>query len=182
VTRENASVVRTEVDDYEAELRELIREYYEFADELARDYFEELTGIAIDEAVESDIDRLASADVDGPLFVALDGSDADDPEADRRVVGSVQLKRLDATTAEVKRLYVAPAYRGEGLGRELMETLVAGAERDGFRTLRLGVGPYLETAQSLYEDLGFEYTTRYDRSNAPEAITDEWHFMRLDLA
>jgi ribosomal protein S18 acetylase RimI-like enzyme len=166
------SVVRTEVDGHESDLRALLLEYYEFADAKAQERFDELTGIDVEAAVESDIDRLAGADVDEPLFLALDGD---------RIVGSVQLKRLGPTTAEVKRLYVRPDYRGDGLGRRLVADLVDGADRDGFETLRLGVGPYLDAARALYEDLGFEYTSRYEQSNAPEAVTDEWGFMALSL-
>lgn len=185
MTGEDAAVVRTEVDGYEADLRDLLRDYFEFADERATDHFEELSGIDAGDAADADIDRLVSAKVDEPLFLALVGSGEVETEAveeNAEIVGTVQLKRLDQTTAEVKRLYVVPARRGEGLGRRLMEAVLDGATEEGFSTLRLGVGPYLETAQSLYEDLGFEYTSRYDRSNAPEAVTDEWNFMRYSLA
>ena len=169
---DDVAVVRTEVDGHESALREVLLDYYEFADAKARDRFDELTGIDVEAAVESDLDRLASADVDEPLFLARDGD---------RIVGTVQLKRLDESTAEVKRLYVVPAYRSEGLGRRLMRALVDAAADDGFATLRLGVGPYLERAQSLYADLGFEFTPPYEASQAPPEIRDEWHFMRLSL-
>lgn len=170
---EDAFIVRTELEGHESALRELLREYFAEADERALDWFEdELSGIDVAEAVQSDIDRLATAEVDEPLFLARVGG---------RTVGCVQLKRLDATTAEVKRLYVAPTYRGEGLGRRLVEALLDGAADDGFTTLRLGVAPYLEKARSMYRDLGFEFTPPYEQSQAPEEIHDEWRFMRLSL-
>lgn len=170
---EDASIVRTELAGHESDLRELLREYFAEADERALERFgDELSGIDVDEAVEADLDRLATAAVDEPLFLA---------RADGRTVGCVQLKRLDETTAEVKRLYVTPRYRGEGLGRRLVEELLDGAAADGFTTLRLGVGPYLKKAQELYRDLGFECTPPYEQSNAPEEIRDEWGFMRLSL-
>jgi ribosomal protein S18 acetylase RimI-like enzyme len=164
---------RTTVDGHESALRELVAEYYEKADEWARDYFpEELDGLDIEEAVEEDISRLQTADIANPLFVALDGD---------TLAGSVQLKRLDESTAEVKRLYVRPQYQSEGIGRRLMETVIEEADEDGFDTLRLGVGPYLERAQRLYESLGFEFTPPYPQTGAPEAIHDDWCFMRLDV-
>ena len=170
---EDASIVRTELEGHESDLRELLREYFVEADERALEYFDdELSGIDVDGAVEDDLDRLASAAVDEPLFLA---------RADGRTVGNVQLKRLDGTTAEVKRLYVTPAHRGEGWGRRLMEELLDGAADDGFTTLRLGVGPYLKKARALYQDLGFEFTPPYEQTNAPEAVHDEWGFMRLSL-
>lgn len=170
---EDASIIRTELEGHESDLRELLREYFVEADERALEYFDdELSGIDVDGAVEDDLDRLATAAVDEPLFLA---------RADGRIVGNVQLKRLDDATAEVKRLYVTPEYRGEGLGRRLVEELLDGAADDGFTTLRLGVAPFVEKARVLYEDLGFEFTPPYEQSNAPEAVRDEWGFMRLSL-
>lgn len=187
------SVVRTDLDGYESALRELLWDYFEEADQRALDYFDDyLSGADVEADVAADIDRLADPTIEEPLFLALAGDDsaashptASHPTAsqpaENRIVGNVQLKQLDETTAEVKRLYVVPEYRGEGLGRRLVEQLVAGAADDGFETLRLGVGPYLETARSLYEDLGFEYTLPYEQTGAPEVVHDEWRFMRCSL-
>jgi GNAT superfamily N-acetyltransferase len=170
---EDVSVVRTELDGHESVLRELLLDYFEVADELAVEHFESLSGIDVEEAAQSDLDRLADADVVEPLFLARE---------DDRIVGTAQLKRLDQTTAEIKRLYVVPSHRGESFGRRLMDRILDEAAEDGFETLRLGVGPYLEPARALYEDLGFEYTPPYDRSQVPPEIRDEWKFMRFSLA
>lgn len=172
MTTTDVSVVRTDLDGFESRLRPVLGDYFEWADERAVEHFEELSGIDVQSAVESDLNRLATPAFEKPLFLAL---------ADDEIVGMVQLKRLSASEAEVKRLYVAPDYRGMGLGRELMETAVAEANADGIDTLRLGAAPYLDRARSLYEDLGFESTDRYPESNAPEAVSDEWCFMRRVL-
>lgn len=170
---DDVPVVRTELRGHEEDLRELLEDYFTYADELALEHFGDvLSGLDVDEAVESDLDRLRTPEVDEPLFLALD---------DDRIVGLVQLKRLDETTAEVKRLYVVPSHREQGIARRLMEDLIDGARADGFATLRLGVGPYLEKAQALYEDLGFEYTPPYEQSQAPPEIQDDWCFMRYSL-
>lgn len=178
------SVVRTDLEGYESDLRELLWDYFEEADERALEWFDDyLSGTDVPEDVATDIDRLANAAIDEPLFLALaeEQETVADRRAEDRLVGNVQLKRLDETTAEVKRLYVVPEYRGDGLGRRLMEELLDGAADDELETLRLGVGPYLEKAQSLYEDLGFEYTPPYEETGAPEVIHDEWRFMRCSL-
>lgn len=166
------AIERTGLDGDEAALRDLLTAYYREIDPRARARFDELSGIDVGRAVDADVARLADPDPAEPLVVARTDGD---------LVGSVQLKRIDPASAEVKRLYVAPEYRGRGVGRDLMETLVDGARADGFATLRLGVAPFLDRASALYRALGFESTDRYDASNAPEAVEDEWGFMRLDL-
>jgi GNAT superfamily N-acetyltransferase len=183
--RDECSVGRTHLDGHESDLRELLREYFTEAEARALEWFEnDFSGADIEANVASDLDRLASPVIEEPLFLALAGdtsAEAGDAPTAADIVGNVQLKRLDETTAEVKRLYVIPEYRGEGLGRRLMEAVLDGAADDGFETLRLGVGPYLERARSLYEDLGFEYTPPYGQTGAPEEIHDQWRFMRRSL-
>ena len=149
-------------------------DYFTKADEQGREWFDdEEFGVPPEHIVGDDIERLESPAMDEPLFLALD---------DDRIVGSVQLKRLDETTAEVKRLYVKPTERGAGIGRTLVEVVLAEATSGGFETLRLGVAPYHERAQSLYLDLGFEFTEPYGKSQTPPEIRDDWNFMALSLA
>jgi GNAT superfamily N-acetyltransferase len=76
-------------------------------------------------------------------------------------VGCVALRPLDSTTAEVKRMYVDPASRGAGVGRALLEALIAGARARGYEMLRLGTLDDMATAQGLYRSLGFKPIPRY---------------------
>lgn len=169
----DVSVVRTDVQGHEDELRELLREYFERSSERGREWLDdEEFGADAEGIVAADLERLASAAIARPLFLAL---------YDGRIVGSVQSKRLDGTTAEVKRLYVRPDYRAEGIGRALVEEIISWAASAGFETLRLGVAPFHEEAQSLYLDLGFEFTPQYDASQAPAELRDDWNFMKLSL-
>jgi putative acetyltransferase len=76
-------------------------------------------------------------------------------------VGCVALRPLEDTMAEVKRMYVDPAARGNGVGRALMEALIAGARERGYETLRLGTLEEMTAAQGLYRSLGFQPVERY---------------------
>lgn len=88
----------------------------------------------------------------GGLWLATSGE---------RGVGCVALRPVASDVAEVKRMFVDEAWRGRGVGRALMETLVAGARERGYRTLRLGTLADMTVAQALYESLGFRPTERY---------------------
>ena len=91
--------------------------------------------------------------------------------------GCVALRPLDDTTAEVKRMYVDPEWRGQGVGRALLVTLIAAARARGFRVLRLGTLDDMTTAQALYRSLGFTPIERY----RPDELIDT-RFYELGLA
>jgi ribosomal protein S18 acetylase RimI-like enzyme len=62
---------------------------------------------------------------------------------------------------EMKRLFLLPAARGMGLGKALAEAAIAEAKRLGYRELRLDTLPTMQTAQHLYEQLGFRRIAPY---------------------
>ena len=57
---------------------------------------------------------------------------------------------------ELKRMYVRPALRGRGIGRQLLETLAGHARSHGVTLLRLETGIHQEEAIALYTAFGFE--------------------------
>jgi GNAT superfamily N-acetyltransferase len=74
---------------------------------------------------------------------------------DGRPVGCGALRRIDTTTGEIKRMYVAPAARGTGLGRRLLDELERHARGLGLRRLVLETGPRQPEAIGLYQRAGF---------------------------
>ena len=90
----------------------------------------------------------------GELLVARDGGGTP--------VGCVGLRPLDAEgCCEMKRLYVAPAARGQGLGRALVTAILAEAPRIGYREIMLDSLPVLKEATALYERMGFRPVPPY---------------------
>jgi putative acetyltransferase len=72
-----------------------------------------------------------------------------------RAVGCGAVRRIDDTTAEIKRMYVAPTGRGCGIGRHVLGELEAEARRLGVRRLVLETGPRQPEALALYKGAGF---------------------------
>ena len=76
-------------------------------------------------------------------------------------VGCGAVRLLDANTAELKRMYVTPAARGEGAGRAIMAALEAEARRIGARRLLLETGIRQTAALRLYVRSGFCHIEPY---------------------
>jgi ribosomal protein S18 acetylase RimI-like enzyme len=122
---------------------------------LFRAYLDELPFDLDFQDVERELAALPGpyARPEGALLLAADaGTD----------VGVVALQPLDeAGVSEMKRLYVQPDRRGEGIGRALGEALLEAARHRNYQVMRLDTVASMTAARALYRSLGFEERSAY---------------------
>jgi putative acetyltransferase len=90
--------------------------------------------------------------------------------------GCVALRPLGPERCEAKRLYVRPPFRGAGVGRALLDWVIAEARAAGYREMVGDTMPVMTRALEMYERVGFERTHPYAEEPTPGAI-----FLRLRL-
>lgn len=71
------------------------------------------------------------------------------------------IRRHDTTTAELKRMYVAPPARGRGIARRLLAELEGAARDLGYDRLILETGTRQPEAMALYESSGWTPIENY---------------------
>jgi GNAT superfamily N-acetyltransferase len=102
----------------------------------------------------------------GRLLLATQES----PENPGEAIGCAALRKLDEDTCELKRLYVRPAIRGQGAGRELVKDLIAEARSIGYRRMVLDTLPSMQEAHKLYRSLGFHEIPAYQKNPIPGSL------------
>jgi putative acetyltransferase len=152
-------IISAETDEAVTQASILFREY--------------VASLGVDLSFQNFEQELASlpgdyAPPDGRLFLAvLDEA----PAGERRslasaspissLAGCIALRKIDAETCEMKRLYVRPEFRGHGAGRALASAVIAAAREIGYRRMRLDTLPQMTEAQALYRGLGFREIAPY---------------------
>ncbi|PKO59665.1 MAG: GNAT family N-acetyltransferase [Betaproteobacteria bacterium HGW-Betaproteobacteria-18] len=92
----------------------------------------------------------------GALFIAKSANG---------LLGCCALRPLDTAdypnACEMKRLYVRPALRGNGVGRRLAEAVMEAAQQAGYAYVLLDTLSEMETARAMYQELGFTEIAPY---------------------
>lgn len=151
--------------DRKAEIKELFTEYTKMlidGDSKFREYLDI-------QNYDEEIDHLEKkyGPPGGRLYLAY---------VDSQAAGCIGMRRIDDENCEMKRLYVKAEFRGNGLGKTLVDRIISDAKEEGYRHVLLDTLPFLESARRLYKAYGFYETESYNNSPMETSI-----FMRLDL-
>jgi GNAT superfamily N-acetyltransferase len=129
--------------------------------------------LPVREAVEHDLATIAKFQPpDGRLLLALEGDVA---------VGTACMRRIGPDIAEIKRMYVHPSDRGTGIGRSLLDQLIAAARTAGYALMRLDSPDFMTAAHGLYRSSGFVEIGPYPESEIPDEYKPHWVFMERTL-
>ena len=83
---------------------------------------------------------------------------------------------LEAGTAEVKRMYVAPAWRNRRVGSAILDQLLDMAREMGASTVLLDTCRFMTDAQRLYRSRGFVERSPYKGTEIPLRLQHLWIF------
>ncbi|HZX31729.1 MAG TPA: carbonate dehydratase [Rhodocyclaceae bacterium] len=97
-------------------------------------------------------------------------------EVDGRPAGCVGIRPFVEGACEMKRLYVDPAERGHGVGKELALAAIKAAKSIGYKRIFLDTLPAMRIAVKLYRELGFQEAPAYYHSALEGTM-----FLALDL-
>jgi ribosomal protein S18 acetylase RimI-like enzyme len=99
---------------------------------------------------------------------------------DGQPAGIVCLKAHDATTSELKRLYVSPTFRGQKIGQQLVNLLVEEARQASYQRIVLDSHCSMTKAHAIYQEAGFRLVSAPD--GFPEEMKPFVVFMECDLS
>jgi len=126
-------------------------------------HLDEMYTITPPESVHAlDLEGLRSAEV--RFWSAWDGD---------ALVGSGALKEIGPGHGEIKSMRTSPSHRGRGIGRRVLEHIVAEARGRGYGRLSLETGAMVEfaPARALYERNGFGYCGPFaDYTDDPNSV------------
>ena len=121
---------------------------YEIAKELILEYSKIQGAEACFVSLDKELADLEGFYRDGALLL---GYDEDKP------VATIAIKKIDDDTAEAKRLFIKPEYRGRGYARPMLNAMLDKCRELGFYEVRFTTKPeVMSVGYALYKKMGFD--------------------------
>ena len=96
-----------------------------------------------------------------------------------KAAGCIALKQHSATAGELKRFYVRPEFRGQGVGWRLVDALINEARMGRYKKIVLDSHQTMTKAHEIYGVFGFQKVSAPE--GFPPKLAEEVVFMELDL-
>ena len=168
------SFIKVRTEEHKSHVKELFLEYMEYVrSHLVQEFGIDFKATDIEPYVEEDMKKLEKLmPPQGRLLLV---------EVDGHIAGLGGLRQIGENTGEIKRMYIRPTFQSRGLGRKLLEALIAEARQIGYEKLWLDVGFYATSAEKLYRSVGFTEIAPYPESEASPELHSKWKFMEMSL-
>ena len=155
-----------------AQIREMFWEYLQWANAKVNETFG--VNFEIRTMLEEDMHKLGIFMPPKGRLLLRDGTAGE-------LSGLACLREIGEGIGEIKRMYVRPVYRRQGIGRALLEQLIYEAGNVGYRCIRLDSANFMSEAHRLYRSLGFQEIPPYPGSEIPLEFQNNWIFMEKVL-
>lgn len=83
------------------------------------------------------------------------------------IVGMGGLRKVSEETGEIKRMYIRPAHRGKGYGKQMLSKLLEVGREFGCSSFVLETSKFMTAAQHIYSSAGFVEREEYPGSETP---------------
>jgi GNAT superfamily N-acetyltransferase len=158
--------------DVEEDINDISELFYDNLCEIQPIFEREFNvSLNVDDLLEKDIAKLNqfAAPSCGLFLTKVEGKNA----------GCAGFRQNSQSTAEVKRMYVKPEFRRQGIGRVLLQAVIYETRKIGYSKLHLDTPYYAKEAQALYRSFGFQEIPPYPESDIPSNLHPKWIFMEL---
>lgn len=134
---------------------------------------QEMLGMEVPAYVASVIDKVCGDPPPRGIFYLV--------ELEGVLAGMGGLRWVRDGVAEVKRIYVRPAHRGQRLGESILRRVLDDATAFGYRAMWLDSAPFMQSAQRMYERFGFVDRGPYEEVEAPKELHPIVRFMERSI-
>ena len=100
--------------------------------------------------------------------------------ASHELAACIALKPIAEGVCEMKRMYVRPAFRGQGIARQLVAELLTFAQKAGYHSIKLDTLSTMTSAIGLYRSFGFTECEPYVFNPMDNALYFELILSRID--
>ena len=159
------------LDENAEEIQELFWEYLEWANGCLNNQYS--INLEIKSILNQDMEKIEIFLY--PYSRLLLAKDGDFP------IGIICIRKSLPDIGEIKRMYVRPEFRGQGIGRSLLDSAIVESQNIGYSKIRLDSTRFMKIAHALYKSAGFYEIDPYMESEIPLMFHQYWIFMEKQL-